>query len=232
MKLDQLKKRSIIPALDCSLQKAVEIAINTHTDVHAYKIGFQLALAHGLPKVVHALRGSCQEEICLIYDHQKGGTDIPETGDAFMEVCKASGIDAVILFPLTGPSTQNQWIKEATKYDMDIIIGGEMTHPNFLNTVGEDGYISANAPKWIYENALAMGVKHFVVPGNKPDRVEYYRSILGGEVTFYSPGLVTQGGSIETSGKVAGEKWHCIVGRALTKSDNIRKTIRELTANL
>jgi orotidine-5'-phosphate decarboxylase len=232
MKLDQLKKRSIIPALDCSLEKAVEIVINTHTDVQAYKIGFQLALIRGLPEVVHKLRNACQEEICLIYDHQKGGTDIPETGEAFMEICKLSGIDAVILFPLTGPTTQNKWITSARDYEMDLIIGGEMTHPNFLNTVGEDGYISANAPKWIYENALAMGIKHFVVPGNKPERVEYYRSILGNDVTFYSPGLVTQGGSIEASGKVAGEKWHCIVGRALTKSDDIRKTIKELTSNL
>ena len=47
----------------------------------------------------------------LVYDHQKGGTDIPRKGDSFAEDCKYAGMDAAILFPFGGPETQRHWIR-------------------------------------------------------------------------------------------------------------------------
>ena len=45
-----------------------------------------------LKKVVDEIRKLTK--LPIIYDHQKAGTDIPDTGDGFMKACKDSGVDA------------------------------------------------------------------------------------------------------------------------------------------
>ena len=72
----------------------------------------------------------------LIYDHQKAGTDIPDTGKRFMQEVKEAGFDAVILFPQAGPATEYEWILAAQEAGLGVIVGGEMTHPRYLD--GDD----------------------------------------------------------------------------------------------
>ena len=97
-------ERSIIPACDMSDIKEFERLVQETSKVEGiggYKIGFELGLLHGLPKVVEVARKHTDKP--LIYDHQKAGTDIPDTGKKFMQTLKTSGIDSVILFPQSGP---------------------------------------------------------------------------------------------------------------------------------
>jgi len=105
-----------------------------------------------------------------------------------------------------------------------VIVGGEMTHPRYLESDG--GFILSSAPRKIYEIAASLGVKDFVVPGNKPERIAEYKKFLesrGVKPVFYSPGLITQGGNLTESAKAAGDRWHAIIGRALYRAENIRK---------
>ncbi len=68
-------------------------------------------MGHGLPAVIIAARKHTDKPI--IYDHQKAGTDIPDTGRNFARVVKKAGVDTVIFFPQAGPETARAWIYHA-----------------------------------------------------------------------------------------------------------------------
>lgn len=224
-------KKSIIPSCDVSsLEKLSRLVKSTCSvkGVGGYKIGFELVIPFGMDKVVKTIRRITR--LPIIYDHQKAGTDVPEMGEKFMKACKL--VDAVILFPQAGPETEVAWIKSAQKAKMDVIIGGEMTHQAFLESAG--GFIDDNAPKRIYEIAVSMGVKDFVIPGNKPDKAIEYVNLIKNKIknpVFYSPGLITQGGRISDLAEKL-DSWHAIVGRAIYEAKNIRRAAEELTKSL
>lgn len=248
--------RTIIPACDVSFDKFKEI-VNCTADVEkvgAYKVGISF-LDVGLKAVVDATREHTNKPV--IYDHQKAGTDIHEsTPDKFMDSMKRAGINAVILFPQAGPVTEYEWIKAAQERELGVIVGGEMTHPRYLEgdlTQGKNkeytklfkdlginreltGYLRKSAPEDMYELAARMGITDFVVPGNKPDKIAHYKQLIENcgvkQPVFYSPGLVAQGGKISDGAKAAGERFHAIVGRGIYKAEDMKKAAQELTAEL
>src|SRR3989344_4755366 len=188
--------KSIIPSLDVdTLERAREIVEETCSieGIGAYKVGFELAIPFGLTKVVETIKDITN--IPIIYDHQKSATDIPDTGIKFVKACKKTGANAVIFFPQAGPATELEWLKAAKAENMPVIVGGEMTHPQYLQKDG--GFIMDDAPKRMYEIAAKNGVVDFVVPGNKPERIVFYREFLESlaiRPVLYSPGLISQGG--------------------------------------
>src|SRR3989338_1773682 len=225
-------QKSIIPSCDVSDLSELRNLVKETCSVEgigAYKIGLELALRFGIPAVVSEIRK--QTNLPIIYDHQKAATDIPELGEKFAKAVK--GVDAVILFPLTGPETEKAWIKACKKAKLGIIVGGEMTHKGFLESEG--GFINEKGTFAIYEIAVKEKINDFVVPGNKPEKIKLYKAFLearGIKPIFYSPGLIAQGGNITESAKAAGEKWHAIVGRALYDAKDINKAAKELVRNL
>jgi len=224
-------KKSIIPSCDVeSLEKLDKLVKSTCNvkGVGAYKIGFELVIPFGMEKVVKAIRK--HTKLPIIYDHQKAGTDIPDMGFKFMDACK--GADAVILFPQAGPETEAAWIKAARQAKMNVIIGGEMTHKGYLKN--ENGFIDDNAPKRMYKIAASLGVTDFVVPGNKPDKCLEYNNLIKKKIknpVYYSPGLITQGGSISELAKKL-DSWHAIVGRAIYEADDMKKAAEEFAQSL
>ena len=224
-------KKSIIPSCDVDslerLQKLVKLTCSVK-GVGAYKIGFELVIPFGMEKVVKTIRKL--SDLPIIYDHQKAGTDIPDMGDKFMKACK--GVNALILFPQAGPETEVAWIKAAQQNKMNVIIGGEMTHQAYLKSAG--GFLNDDAPKRIYEIAASMGVSDFVVPGNKPDKVMKYKKIIEAKIrnlVFYSPGLITQGGSISDLAQKL-DSWHAIIGRAIYESKDMKKAAEDMAKSL
>lgn len=225
------QKKSIIPSCDVdSLEKLSELVKATCSvaGVGAYKIGFGLVIPFGMGRVVKTIRKITK--LPIIYDHQKAGTDIPEMGEKFMRACK--GVDAVILFPQAGPETEAAWIKAAQQAEMNVIIGGEMTHQAYLKEAG--GFIDDNAPKRIYEIAASMGVADFVIPGNKPGKSLEYAKIIKNKIkepAFYSPGLIAQGGKVSDLAKKL-DRWHAIIGRAIYESKDMEKAAEEFAKSL
>jgi len=250
------RDRSIIPACDVRLDVFEDIVKSTGDieGVGAYKVGFKLGLGHGLPKVVETARQHTDKPI--IYDHQKAGTDIPDMGENFAEVCRNSGVNAVILFPEAGPVTQYEWTLAAQEQNLGVAVGGEMTHPRYMEgdlSEGKkkdyteifenlgiertiEGFIREFAPEDMYELAARMGVTDFVVPGNKPDKIRHYKELIERcgveEPAFYSPGLVEQGGEISEGAEAAGKRFHGIVGRGIYGAENKREAALELTSLL
>jgi orotidine-5'-phosphate decarboxylase len=210
-------QRSLIPACDVASAEELESLVRSTTNVPgigAYKLGLELTIRYGLTHLVNIVRR--HSKLPLIYDHQKGGTDIPELGRKFAGSCRAAGVDAVILFPLAGAETQRTWIDACVEAGLRVIVGGYMTQKAFL--VSDGGFIADDSPTRIYELAAELGVTDFVVPGNQPEVVAAQRKFFerrGRQFIFYAPGFVGQGGSVADFARVAGSRWHAIVGAAI-----------------
>ena len=219
-------KISIIVACDVStLEKLEELVKATYNvpGIGGYKVGLELVIPFGLERAVAVIR-KYTVRIPIIYDHQKGGTDIPEMGIKFAKAVKNAGANAIILFPFGGAATEREWIKACKDEGLTVLVGGHMTQKEFL--VSEDGFIDDSSPEMMYYIALMNGVTNFVVPGNKVEFVLKYRELLEkhlgpGNFTLYAPGFIAQGGSIEKTGQFAGDNWHAIVGSAIYKHPDV-----------
>lgn len=221
-------KRSVIVSADVSgfdeLQMLLEGILGI-PGIGAIKVGSLLGLRN-LEFSIELIKNMMGPNFPVIYDHQKGGTDIPDMGAPFTRLLKGYGVDAVILFPLTGPRTQAVWTEACFNEGLAVLMGGMMTHPQFL--VSEGGYIDDDAPRKIYQFACESGVRHFVVPGTK---IEWVRRIRGwileelgeGKFVLYAPGFVSQGGDITECGRAAGEEFHAIAGRAIYEQPTVEK---------
>ena len=227
--------RCVIPACDIGdIERFEQIVIETADvpGIGGYKIGFELGLLHALPHVVEVVRTHAPNKK-IVYDHQKAGTDIPDTGLNFARTMKRSGVDAAIVFPQAGPVTQVRWIGELLQQGVGVFVGGEMTHEGYKASDG--GYIADEALERMYRLGANMGVVNFIVPGNKTDRIQVYRELireLGVDPAFGAPGFVAQGGKISDAARVAGDNWYAIVGRDIMNAKDVRAKAQELTSQL
>lgn len=224
--------KSVIPACDVPFDILPKLVKETSDlpGIGGYKIGAALCLSVGLPAVVEAIRSATDKPI--IYDHQKAGTDIPDTAEYFMAVLAANGVDKVILFPQAGPATQRAWTAAAEHENLDVIVGGLMTHKSYL---APEGYLRQNAPGEMYRNAAASGVNNFVVPGNQPSAIIAIRSEIEKHASapvFYAPGFIRQGGKISDAALAAGGRWHAIVGRGIYEAPDMRAAAEDLCSAL
>lgn len=198
------------------------------------KIGFELGLGLSLPTAVDIVRDN-NPDLAVIYDHQKAGNDIPATGMNFGRTMERAGVDAAILFPFTGPVVEVQWIDELQDRGIGVIVGAEMTHEKIRES--EDGYIADDAFMRMFAVAIDKGVRDFVVPGNKTEKVETYKymfdkTIGEGSYTLWAPGFVDQGGDVTETGSLAGPRFHAIVGGGIYKAENPAEAATNLVSNL
>jgi orotidine-5'-phosphate decarboxylase len=205
-----MKTFFLMPSLDqVDLEKAMRVVaqIAPHPFVSSFKVGFSLGLTHGLPRVVEAIRKHTDKPI--VYDHQKAGTDIPDTGGLFADVMKNAGINEAILFPQAGPETLKAWVPALTIRGVTPVVGGLMTHRGFLQSEG--GFLSDDSVRAVYTIAAELGVRRFVVPLTKPKLVEGID--FPADAIFYSPGFGAQGGDPHAFPFL--RTHHLIAGRAL-----------------
>ena len=170
-------KHGIIVACDIKTLDELKNLIETTATVNGivgYKLGFILGLNYGLAEVVEAVREFT--DLPVIYDHQKAGTDIPEMGTEFAAVMKKAGVNAAIIFPQSGPATEESFITSLIKEGIVPMVGGEMTHPKYLETDG--GYIKNDSPEKMYINGAKAGAEFFIVPGNKTEAIRKYAELL------------------------------------------------------
>ncbi len=189
------------------------------------KIGFEVGLGRGLRRSVDDVL-EVNEKLSVIYDHQKAANDIPETGMNFARAMRVARVDAAILFPFTGPKTQDRWINELKERNIAVIQGAEMTHEKIR--ASEGGYIIDAAFHRMFAKAVELGVRDFVVPGNKPDKVVEYKAVFDSEIgeghyTLWAPGFINQGGDLSETGAVAGPRFNAIVGSAIYNAPNIHE---------
>lgn len=188
------------------------------------KLGFELGYGLGLQPATEMTRAALPD-VKIIFDHQKAGNDIDATGENFARAMERGGVDAAILFPFNGPVVQERWTRELQEKGIEVITGGEMTHER--QSMQDGGYIPGASFLRILKKAIELDVHNFVVPGNKPNKVRWYRDYFNqelgsGNYDLWAPGFVTQGGDITETGSVAGERFHPIVGSGIYKAESPR----------
>jgi orotidine-5'-phosphate decarboxylase len=194
-------------------------------EVVGLKVGFTLALRHGLGVVVNAVKEVSQ--LPVIYDHQKAATDIPAMGAPFAAACRAGGVEGVIFFAQAGPRTLEAFVAAAFDHGLSPIVGLAMTHPAYLQSEG--GFIADDAPDRICKIAIEMGVRHYVLPGTKTDLVARFaggplKAVSG--ATIMMPGIGSQGGTIASAFQAAAPHGRfAIVGSAIYRAPGPRAAL-------
>jgi orotidine-5'-phosphate decarboxylase len=229
-------RRSIIPACDFEdivLFEALVAAVADVDGVGGFKVGSLLAERHGLEKLVGIVRNKAPNK-AFIYDRQKGGTDIPDMVWKQVRQYGQIGCQAHIIFPsMTGVESMLAAIHSGYEHGVKIIMGAYMTHAGFDRAEG--GCVTVEDASRLYAIAASKGIRNFVMPGTRPDLISLFRSQLkaqGAEsVAVFSPGLITQQGSVSQAGQAAGENFGAIAGRAIyEKSPGAFKTPEEMRA--
>ncbi len=248
------RERSIIPACDVPPEKFEEILHATADidGVGAYKIPHKSG-RKGWESWIEVARKYTDKP--LIYDAEKLGTSTPETSADLLREIKESGFDAAILFPFTGPIVEYECLVTAKDIGLEVILGSIMTHHrqiegDFSNPKYKDytkifkelgfqydlsGFLKSVAPTDIYRLAARLGVTDYVTPGNIPHKITNLTELLkkeNVEPTYYSTGFVIQGGNIAYAVKVAGKKWHAIIGRALYEASDMRAAALEFVSQI
>ncbi len=213
----------IIVACDFdSIEELLKVVSETSdiTGITGFKLGCTLALRYGLPELTKIIADYTDSPI--IYDHQKAGTDIPQMGQEFAQACKDGGVHGVILFPQAGPTTEVEFINNIFDNGIIPLVGGEMTHPNYLEHEG--GFITDSAPYKMYKIAAEYQVEYFILPGTKPAVISEYSTFLSKMVNqpkFCFPGIGRQGGDIEAAVKAVGSNpAYAIIGSAIHSNRN------------
>ena len=212
------RNRGIILAADVTtlaeLRTLAEL-VSTVEEVAAIKVGFSLALRHGLPAVVSAVNAVAR--LSVIYDHQKAGTDIPRMGKPFALACRDAGAQGVIFFPQAGPKTLEGFVSAAFECELTPIVGLVMTHQAYLQSEG--GYLADDAPESMCKTAVGLGVTSFVLPGTKPDVIKRFATgplDIVKPATIMTPGIGSQGGSLRSALEAAGQhRYFAIIGSAI-----------------
>lgn len=237
----------IVVACDVGEIRLLEHLVTSTCDVSGivgYKIGAILALKYGLKVIADKI--SRLTDLPLIYDHQKFGTDIPNfCGGEVLVTIKKAGVDALIIFPQSGPETlkaclmghERQNMKPQVpgcfKLGLVPIVGAVMTHPKYLESEG--GYIADESLQMIFRDAALYGVEHYVLPSTKLEFLKELCDLIKAVVEkpkFLFPGIGKhqQGGDIVSAFDCAnGCSSYAIIGRKIYQATDISETARDLS---
>jgi orotidine-5'-phosphate decarboxylase len=157
----------IIIALDIPISEAgalVQKLKPVEDKIAGYKVSSLNAMENGLKATVAELRQFTEKPI--IYDHQKGGTDIPNIVEKQVKLASECGINSFIAVPLgAGSETLTAFVNACKETHLLPIVLLSMTHD------GADDYLKEETADLIFEKAKELGVKYFVAPGNKPQKI-------------------------------------------------------------
>lgn len=201
-----------LPRLD-DVRKLIE-AIDPVDGLVGYKLGSLLTLRYGLVEVVRQLRNVTGK--ALIYDHQKAGLDIPSMAAHYAAVCRDAGVDALVIFPLAGPTAVDAFVGEPLKLGVAPIVGGALPLPDYKVSGG--GYVSASALDRIAERAITLGARDFIVPATDAPAIRRHARLFGSRdgTRLFLPGIGALGGEIKKAFAMAkGLSAYAIIGRAI-----------------
>jgi orotidine-5'-phosphate decarboxylase len=189
-------------------------AIDPAAGLVGYKLGSLLTLRYGLAEVVRQLRKVTTK--ALIYDHQKAGLDIPSMAAPYAVACRDAGVDALILFPLAGPTAVDAFVSETLRAGLAPVVGGALPLPDYHARGG--GYVTAAALGRIADQAFGLGARDFIVPATDLTAIRRHaRRFAGaGRTRLFLPGIGALGGEITKAFAAAsGVSTFAIIGRAI-----------------
>ena len=207
-------KNRIILALDLqSIEDALEVASGVGEYLDTIKIGYPLVLAEGLESI-----SIVKEEFdCKVIADFKVA-DIPETNSKIADLTFKAGADAIIVHGFVGEDSVQACVDSARKYNREVFLLTEMSHPGAVRFL-------QNAADEIAVMGMDMGIKNYVAPSTKLNRLRKIRSIVGNDSFIISPGVGVQGGD---PGKTLEFADAIIVGRSIYSSKNPEKAVKSI----
>ena len=206
-------KNKIILALDLqTIEEALKIINDVKSYVDTIKIGYPLVLAEGLESISLVKQ---KIECKVIADFKVA--DIPETNRKICDETFKAGADAIIVHGFVGQDSVQACVDSADEYGKEVFLLTEMSHP------GASQFLQSRAEE-IAEMGMNMGIKNYVAPSTKINRLAKIRAVVG-ESFIIAPGVGVQGGDPTDTLRFADA---IIVGRSIYSSNNPEKTVKSI----
>ena len=207
-------KNNIILAMDLMDLKAAEEVCNSIRDyIDTIKIGYPLTLAEGLGVVTYFKEELGYKVIC---DYKVA--DIPATNKKIADQTFDAGADAIICHGFVGPDSVEACKISAEEPKKDVFLLTEMSHPGAVRFLQNDA-------DEIAEMGVEMGIKNYVAPSTRINRLSEIRDIVGKDSFIISPGVGTQGGDPKETLKYSNA---LIIGRSIYNAENPKKATEEI----
>ncbi len=211
-------KNNIILAMDLmDILEAYKVVEEISDYIDTIKIGYPLTLAEGI-KSIGIFKDNF--DFNVICDYKVA--DIPETNSKIADLTFDAGADALITHGFVGKDSVNACLDVASGYGKDIFLLTEMSHPGaemFLQEVADD----------IAKMGIEMGIKNYVAPSTRLNRLSEIRNIVGKDSFIISPGVGTQGGNPKDTLNYADA---LIIGRSIYNSEDPRLTVDNILNSL
>ena len=211
-------KNQIILALDVEEKnKAYEILDQTTEYLDTIKIGYPITLALG-PSIITSIKE--EYDVKIIADFKVA--DIDATNEKIVKTTLNYGADAIIVHGFTGEDSVLACKNMAEKLDKEIFLLTEMSHPGadkFLKPVSLD----------IAQMGVDLGIKNYVAPSTKIDRLKKIREVVGKDSFIISPGVGFQGGNAKDTLQYSNA---AIVGRSIYNASNPKKALEEIIESI
>ena len=207
-------KNNIILALDVmDMDETINICDKVKGQIDTIKIGYPLTLAVGI-ECINILKE--QFNFQVICDYKVA--DIDATNEKIAEITYTNGADGLICHGFVGEDSVQACLNKANEYKKELFLLTEMSHP------GARKFIQPNAEE-IAKLGVEMGIKNYVAPATRPERLEIIRNIVGQDAYIISPGVGTQGGSAKETLKISDA---IIVGRSIYNSNDPKKAVKDI----
>lgn len=246
------KKTPIILALDldyCNdllFKKCYNLISELGNQICAIKINFHLLLSLSGKEIVELNIFAKEKNISVIADIKLN--DIGNTNIITINKLCNLRFDAVIVNPIIGVTETKSLVEYAHAKDFGVLTLLYMSHPGAIEGYGlkivnnskkisySDSFTTISHDKEIiplyrilYNYGKSCNTDGFIIGGTKTDIIKEISS-LGSDIPIYSPGIITQGGdinSVMTSGSN-----YLIIGRYIINSSSPIKTTENLLAKI
>ena len=211
-------KNNLILALDVmSESEAIEICDSINEYIDTIKIGYPLALAEGI-EIIKKLKDKFGFQV--ICDFKVA--DIDATNEKICDETFKAGADAIICHGFVGSDSVQACLDMAEKHEKELFLLTEMSHP------GAKMFLQKNADA-IAKMGVEMGIKNYVAPATRLDRLADIREIVGSEAYIISPGVGKQGGDGKKTLEISNA---IIVGRSIYEAENPKIACENLIKEL
>ncbi len=211
-------KNKIILALDLTpMEKVMQLLKEISGQINTVKIGYPLVLSEGLESISKI---KDKYEFNIIADFKVA--DIPETNEKIADLTFSAGADAIIVHGFVGRDSVQACYDVAREHGGDIFLLTEMSHPGaelFIQKMSLD----------IARMGVDMGIRNFVAPSTRLDRLEKIRQIVGNDSFIISPGVGVQGGNPAQTLAFADS---LIVGRSIYAADNPQEALSSIIKSI
>jgi len=211
-------KNNLIIALDLfRMEEVMQLLVEISGYINTVKVGYPLVLSEGLGSISEIEK---EHEFNIIADFKVA--DIPETNQKIADLTFEAGTDAIIVHGFVGKDSVQASLNAAQEHGGEIFLLTEMSHPGaeqFIQDVSLD----------IARMGVDMGIKNYVAPSTRLDRLEKIRKIVEDESFIISPGVGVQGGDPAKTLEFADA---LIVGRSIYASDNPQEALRSIIESI